>query len=43
MSSTLLKRSKHSYFSNESNWNNIKNTWKGNKSLITLKGISTSV
>ena len=43
--STLLKRSKHSYFSKffESNWNNIKNTWKGIKSLITLKDISTSV
>ena len=45
MLSTLLKRSKQSYFSNffESNWNNIKNTWKGIKSLITLKDISTSV
>ena len=45
MLSTLLKRSKHSYFSKffESNWNNIKNTWKGIKSLITLKDISTSV
>ena len=45
MLSTLLKRSKHSYFSKflESDWNNIKNTWKGIKSLFTLKDISTSV
>ena len=45
MLSTLLKRSKQSYFSNffESTWNNIKNTWKGIESLITLKDISTSV
>ena len=43
--STLLKRSKHSYFSKffESNWNNIKNTWKRIKSLIILKDISSSV
>ena len=42
---TLLKRSKHSYFSKsfESNWNKIKNTWKGIKLLITLKDLSTSV
>ena len=35
----------NSYFSNffGSNWNNIKNTWKGIKSLITLKDISTTV
>ena len=45
MLSTLLKRSKQSYFSKffESTWNNIKNTWKGIESLITLKDISTSV
>ena len=45
MLSTLLKRSKHSYFLKffESNWNNMKNTRKGIKSLITLKDISTSV
>ena len=45
MLSTLLKRSEHSYFSKffQSNWNNIKNAWKGIKSLITLKDISTSV
>ena len=45
MLSTLLKRSKQSYFSKlfECNWNNIKNTWKEIKSLISLKDISTSV
>ena len=45
MLSTLLKRSKQGYFSKlfESNWNNIKNTWKGIKSLFTLKDISISV
>ena len=45
MLSPLLKRSKQSYFSKffESNWNNIKNTWKRIKSLITLNCISTSV
>ena len=45
MLSTLIKSSKHGYFSKnfESYWNNIKNTWKRIKSLITLKAISTSV
>ena len=41
MVSTHLKRSPSKFF--ESNWNNIKNTWKGIKSLIILKDISTSV
>ena len=44
MLSTLLRRSKSLFFRFVgSNWNNIKNTWKGIKSLITLKDISTSV
>ena len=45
MLSTLIKSSKHGYFSKnfESYWNNIKNTWKRIKSLITLKAIFTSV
>ena len=44
MLSTFLKRSKSLFFKFVgSNWNNIKNTWKGIKSLITLKDISTSV
>ena len=42
MLSAFLKRSKLSYFF-ESYWNNIKNTCKGIKSLISLKDISTSV
>ena len=39
MLSTLLKRSKQSYFANfyGTKWNNIKCTWKEIKSLITLK------
>ena len=34
-----MKRSKQAYFDKyfETNWINIKNTWKGIKSLITLK------
>ena len=36
--STLLKQSKNSYYNNyfRSNINNIKNTWKGIKSIISL-------
>ena len=35
---TLLKKSKQAYYDKyfERNWNNIKNTWKGIKSLISL-------
>ena len=44
MLSTLLKRSKQSYFYFYFfNWNNIKNTWNRIKSLITFKDISTSI
>ena len=37
--STLMKNSKQAYYEKyfERNWNNIKNTWKGIKSLINLK------
>ena len=37
--STLMKKSKQAYYEKyfERNWNNIKNTWKGIKSLINLK------
>ena len=31
--STLIKQSKHKYF--EDNWNNMKNTWKWIKNIIT--------
>ena len=43
--STLIKRSKQAYFDKyfEANSNNIKNTWKGIKSLITLKSLASNV
>ena len=43
--STLMKRSKQAYFDKyfKANWNNIKNTWKGIKSLITLKSVASNV
>ena len=43
--STLMKRSKQAYFDKyfEANWNNIKNTWKGIRSLITLKSVASNV
>ena len=36
--STFMKKSKQAYYGKyfERNWNNIKNTWKGIKSLISL-------
>ena len=42
--STLLKRSKRSHFTKffTDNLNNLKNTWKGIKNLISLKSISHS-
>ena len=42
---TLLKRSKQSYFTNyfQTNINDLKNTWKGIKKLISLKRTSNSV
>ena len=43
--STLLKKSKENYYKKcfESNWNNAKIIWKGIKSIITLKNITSSV
>ena len=43
--STLMKKSKHAYYDKyfEKNWNNIKNTWKGIKSLISLKTKASTV
>ena len=37
--SNLLKRSKTNYYNHhfDINWNNIKNTWKGIKSLLSIK------
>ena len=43
--STLTKKSKQAYYDTyfERNWNNIKNTWKEIKSLISLKTVASSV
>ena len=43
--STILKQSKSSYFNHyfESNWNSIKNTWKGIKCIITIKDFSADI
>ena len=43
--STLTKKSKQAYYDKyfEKNWNNIKNTWKGIKSLISLKTMPSNV
>ena len=40
-----MKKSKQAYHEKyfERNWNNIKNTWKGNKSLINLKTAASRV
>ena len=40
-----MKKSKEAYYHRyfERNWNNIKNTWKGIKSLISLKTVASSV
>ena len=43
--STLMKKSKQVYYDKyfEKNWNNIKNTWKGIKSLISLRTVASRV
>ena len=40
-----MKKSKQVYYDKyfERNWNNIKNTWKGIKSLISLKTVASKV
>ena len=40
-----MKESKQAYYDEyfESNWNNIKNTWKGIKCLISLKTVTSHV
>ena len=46
--STVMKKrrliKKQAYYNKyfETNWNNIKNTWKGIKSLISLKAVASS-
>ena len=43
--STLMEKSKQAYYDKyfERNWNNIINTWKEIKSLISLKSVASSV
>ena len=43
--STLIRKSKQAYYDKyfERKWNNIKNTWKGTKSLISLKTVVSHV
>ena len=43
--STLMKKSKQAYYDKcfERNWNNIKYTWKGIKSPISLKAVESNV
>ena len=43
--SILMKKSKQAYYDKyfERNWNNIKSTWKGIKSLISLKTVASNV
>ena len=45
MLSTILKQSKTNYQNHyfETNWNNIKNTWKGLKSILNIKNISAEI
>ena len=40
-----MKKSKQAYYNKyfERNWNNIKNTWKGTKSLNSLKTVASSL
>ena len=41
---TQMKKSNQAYYNKyfEKNWNNIKNKWKGIKSLISLKTVASS-
>ena len=43
--STLIKKGKQAYYDRyfETNWNNIKITWKSIKSLISLKTVASSI
>ena len=40
-----MKKSKQAYYDRyfEKKWNNIKNTWKGIKSLFSLKTVALSI
>ena len=43
--STLMKQSKQNYYTKyfENNWNNIKDSWKGIKTIISIKNITAIV
>ena len=43
--STLMKKSKQAYYDKyfEKNWKSIKNTWKGIKSLVSLKTVASNI
>ena len=43
--STFMKKSKQTYYDKyfEKSWNNIKNTWKGIKSFISLKTVASNL
>ena len=46
MLSTILKQSKTNYYNHfETNWNSIKNTWKGlkSKSILNIKNVSAEI
>ena len=45
MLSTILKQSKTNYYNHcfETNWNSIKNTWKGLKSILNIKNFSADI
>ena len=45
MLSTILKQSKTNHYNHyfETNWNSIKNTWKGLKSILNIKNISAEI
>ena len=45
MLSTLLKKSKSNYYNQHfrANMNNIKNTWKGIKSITTIENLSSDI
>ena len=40
-----MKQSKQNYYTKyfENNWNNVKNTWKGIKTIILIKNITAAV
>ena len=40
-----MKKSKQAYYDKyfQKNWNNMKNTWEGIKSVISLKSVASNV